>query len=401
MENEHASKNQLISTHVDDGQLIKNFISTNINMDESDLNKLSKTDLIKLILSLKANQPRIYKQRPLKPAPRRGVRDMVRYYEENFIQPPLEFRDDYKPIPEPRTKIIEIDKALKGYTKSYEIGIKNTNDPLEQLQNTRLAIKHHINKLLNEMKGLKFIETLKVTFTKMTNDDVIQKTAFFNSKAQTIINDLEIPGSLKLSEQQILNFVAQWISEGSGWTIQSIDTHYLNIVKYEPMKGSSYIQLPTELRNSAKGLINLQNNDNKCFLWCHVRHLNSQIKNPQRIKKSDKQYVNNLNYDRIEFPVTTKQYNKIEKQNDININVFGYEEKQPFPIYISKEKFEDQMNLLLITKDNNKHYVLIEDFNKFMFNQTKHKERKHFCMHCLQCFSSEIVLTALTKSTYM
>ena len=50
------------------------------------------------------------------------------------------------------------------------------------------------------------------------------------------------------------------------------------------------------------------------------------------------------------------------------------------------------MELLLITKDENKHYVLIKDFNKFMYQQTKHKERKHFCMHCLQCFSSERVL---------
>ena len=395
------------------------------NLNHKNLINLSKDDLIQIILSLKANQPRIYKARPLKPTPRarsvrdmvqdyeeniiappsefkdepkptpkaRSVRDIVQDYEENIIAPPSEFKDEPKPITTPRTKIKEITQALRGYTKSFEIGIKNNKDPLLQLQNTSLAIKHHINKLLNEMKGLKFIETLKVTFTKMTNDDVIQKTAFFNSKAQTIINDLEIPESLKLSEQQILNFVAQWISEGSGWTIQLIDAHYLNIVKYEPMKGSSYIQLPTELRNSAKGLINLQNNDNKCFLWCHVRHLNSQIKNPQRIKRSDKQYVNKLNYDRIEFPVTNKQYNKIEKQNDININVFGYEEKQLFPIYISKEKFEDQMNLLLITKDNNKHYVLIEDFNKFMYKQTKHKEKKHFCMHCLQCFSIEKILT--------
>ena len=85
----------------------------------------------------------------------------------------------------------------------------------------------------------------------MTGDDIIYKTAYFNSKPQTIINNEEILGSLQLSKQQILNFVNQWISEGSGWTIQSIDAHYLNIVKYEPMKGSSYIQLPTELRNSA------------------------------------------------------------------------------------------------------------------------------------------------------
>ena len=159
------------------------------------------------------------------------------------------------------------------------------------------------------------------------------------------------------------------------------------------MKGNSYIPLPQELRNSAKGLINLKNEDDECFRWCHIRHLNPQIKDPQRIKKSDKQYVINLNYNGIKFPVSTKYYNKIEKQNDININVFGYEEKQKYPIYVSKEKDDDQMNLLLITKGEKKHYVLIKDFNKFMFNQTKHKERKHFCMHCLQCFSSERVLT--------
>ena len=85
------------------------------------------------------------------------------------------------------------------------------------------------------------------------------------------------------------------------------------------------------------------------------------------------------------------QYNKIERQNSIKINVFGYEEKQPYPIHISKETFKDQMNLLLITEDEKKHYVLIKDFNKFMYHQSKHKERQHFCMYCLQCFSSESI----------
>ena len=160
------------------------------------------------------------------------------------------------------------------------------------------------------------------------------------------------------------------------------------------MKGSSYITLPQKLRNSSKGLINMKNKDNECFRWCHIRHLNPQDKYPQRIKKTDKQYIEKLDYSGIEFPVNIKQYSKIEKQNKININVFGYEEKQPYPIYVSKEKFEDTMNLLLITQYENKHYVLIKDFNKFMYNQTKHKERKHFCMYCLQCFSSEKILTS-------
>ena len=98
--------------------------------------------------------------------------------------------------------------------------------------------------------------------------------------------------------------------------------------------------------------------------------------------------------------MTTKQYNKIEKQNEININVFGYENKQKYPIHVSKEKYEDCMNLLLITENENKHYVLIKDFNKFMYDTTKHESRKHFCMHCLQCFSSERVLTAHKENCF-
>ena len=189
-----------------------------------------------------------------------------------------------------------------------------------------------------------------------------------------------------------MNITAQWISEGSGWTIESVDNHYLNIVQYEPMKGSSYIELPQDLKHHQKGLINMKNNDNECFRWCHIRYLNPQEKDPQRIKKIDKEYINQLDYSNIEFPVKINQYNKIEKQNEININVFGYENKQPYPIYISKEKYEKHLELLLITEDDNKHYVLIKDFNRFMFNQTKHEHRKHFCMYCLQCFSSEEVL---------
>ena len=150
------------------------------------------------------------------------------------------------------------------------------------------------------------------------------------------------------------------------------------MVTFQPLVGSSYIELPEELQNSMKGLINLKNNDNECFRWCHIRHLNPQENNPQRIKKVDKEYIKNLNYSGIEFPVTIKQYNKIEKQNNININVFGYENKQPYPIYVSKERNKDELNLLLITENENEnnHYVLIKDFNRFMFNITKHNGEK-------------------------
>ena len=105
-----------------------------------------------------------------------------------------------------------------------------------------------------------------------------------------------------------------------------------------------------------------------------------------------------MDYTNIVFPVSQKQYNKIEKQNSIRINVFGYENEQPYPIHISKETFQDQINLLLITEDEKEDYVLIKDFDKFMYNQSRHKERKQFCMYCLQCVSSESILEKHTNN---
>ena len=292
--------------------------------------------------------------------------------------------------------ITQLDQALQGYAKSYEISIINNKDPLLQLQKTREALESHIQNLLTSMNGLKFLESLKVTLSKISDGEEIQNTPVFFSTPQLIINNTEIKAALEGSQETILNKIAIWISEGSGWTIESVDHHYLNVVQYQPLAGSSYIELPEELQNNMKGLINLQNKDQECFRWCHIRHLNPQAKDPQRIKKVDREYIKNLNYSGIEFPVTIKQYNKIEKQNNININVFGYEEEQQYPIYISKEKNEDVLNLLLLTEEKEEkfpnHYVLIKDFNRFMYNITKHKNKKHFCMHCLQHFTNESIL---------
>ena len=305
-----------------------------------------------------------------------------------------------KPTEEP-TEVIEPqteatfaqkEKALRGFTRSYEISLINRQDPLIQLQNTRLLIKNNLLKVLKEMKGLKFNEVLKITFEKQKGNELIEEKPYFNTKKLTLTNEVEITNFLETTQQEIVNKIDRWISKGSAWIIKSVDGHFINVAKYRPLKGSTYIPLPEELRHPAKGIINIKNNDDECFRWCHIRHLLPQNKDPQRIKKCDKKYVEKLDYSGIEFPVSVKQYNKIEKQNNIRVNVFGYEEKQKYPIYLSKEKFNCCLNLLLITEGEKKHYCLLKNFNKFMHNQTNHNGRKHFCMHCLQGFSSERVL---------
>ena len=59
-----------------------------------------------------------------------------------------------------------------------------------------------------------------------------------------------------------------------------------------------------------------------------------------------------------------KDFSKIEKKNNICINVFCYADYMVYPVYVSKEKFKSYVDLLLITDENKSHYVSIKDFNR-------------------------------------
>lgn len=238
--------------------------------------------------------------------PGRSIQELIRHFEANpilhYTQPPRK----------KRTKITQKRRALNGYTKSFEIGVKSQNDPLVQLQNTRVSISQLFGQILAETKGFKFVETLVVTFNKRKDDKILySEPLYINGRAQIVINPNDFLPSLELSQQKILNGIGVWLSEGSGWTISTINEHYINIAVYDPLKGNSYVQLPAELQHHRKGLINIKNNDNECFRWCHARFLNPQEKHPQRIKKLDREVIQDLDYKGIEFLISVKDNGKI------------------------------------------------------------------------------------------
>ena len=88
-------------------------------------------------------------------------------------------------------------------------------------------------------------------------------SVYFNSTTKTVINSDKY--MLDRSFQEILYQIDNWINEGSGSAIESISSEYMNISIYSPLSGISNIELPNKLKNSVKGLINIKNNDNKCF----------------------------------------------------------------------------------------------------------------------------------------
>ena len=143
--------------------------------------------------------------------------------------------------------------------------------------------------------------------------------------------------------QEILYTNDVWINNGSDWKVESIESQYINISTYRPLSGSFYMDFPVELKSPRKEQINIKNKDQKCFLCCHVRHINLSKKHPDRIKKTDKKIAEKIDYDAIEFPVQEKGFSKIEVKNNICINVFGYENGLVFSIYVSDQIFEDSM----------------------------------------------------------
>ena len=96
--------------------------------------------------------------------------------------------------------------------------------------------------------------------------------------------------------------------------IDRIDSHYLNVTLYKPLNGSSYIELPTELRNPTKGLINIKNQDNEYFRWCHIRTVNPTNKHPERVKKEDKEMTEKLDYSGIKFPISKKTTKRLRRK---------------------------------------------------------------------------------------
>ena len=123
---------------------------------------------------------------------------------------------------------------------------------------------------------------------------------------------------------------------GSGWIIDQVQDIHININNYDPLAGSSYIQLPPTLRNSMKGLINVKNEDIECFRWCHVRLINPINIYRERINKTDRKIAQSLNYSGIEFPIKEKHYPIIEHRFNIKLNVFYYNKE--FNPYISYNK---------------------------------------------------------------
>ena len=235
---------------------------------------------------------------------------------------------------------------------------------------------------------------MKVEMTKGDGKRKVQQP-YFASKPYTILSQHDIENAIAKAQSAIETNIDKWTREGSGWVVTRVMCLYVNIGKYAPLTGSSYMELPDTLK-SKKAIINVKNDDQKCLMWSLLSARHPVKKNAQRVIK----YIahqDELDFTGIEFPTPLNQIPNVEHQNNLSVNVFGYSESAGIhPLYLTKDHTRDPINLLLITKvedgKTKSHYCWIRDFNRLCFEQNKHHGKTFFCTRCITPHCSERTL---------
>ena len=115
-----------------------------------------------------------------------------------------------------------------------------------------------------------------------------------------------------------------WSEAGSGWEAGDIDLAYINVARYRPVRGGTYLPLPASLAKK-KAIINVRNKDNECLKWA-IRAALFPVENGQHAQRPSKySEEDGIDYTGVDFPTPIKQIDKLEAQNEfLAINVYGW-----------------------------------------------------------------------------
>ena len=192
-------------------------------------------------------------------------------------------------------------------------------------------------------------------------------------KQEALLQVNEIDETINKAIPRILELLEKWTQRGSGWVLDRVELLWLDIARYQPLTGGSYIPLPREVEHQ-KAVINVKSKDNHCLRWALGSALFPIDKDPQRTTKYP--IEDGLNFEWINSPTPVSQVKKVEKQNNLAINVFGWDKGNVIIHHFSKQSVHiNRINLSLIEKGECFHYTWVRDLNRLLYNQSKHRER--------------------------
>ncbi|MES9885136.1 MAG: C2H2-type zinc finger protein [Sedimenticola sp.] len=291
------------------------------------------------------------------------------------------------------------DTALEGLVNIHRIyPIKEEKyDLLPFFINIKQQVINHLSNQCRKLNSIKWYMTVHTQLLR-ESEEGIQETVdtFFRSNTKILLlpDDDNADHMLNEAYQKQFKSFDEFLRRGSGWKLKNVTKMEINTVKYSPFRGSSYFEMPRNIRK-CKGVVNIKNKDTKCCIWSVLAALHPARHNPQRVNNY-KRYETNINMTGINLPVSAcdKTFRKFENQNNISINVFGFEKGVAFPIYMTRLKAcVNRVDLLYMKRGEKGHYCCIKNLNRFLCHTKGNSRAYRYCRFCLQGFTSARVLT--------
>ena len=299
--------------------------------------------------------------------------------------------------------ILEYDQGLEKEKSAFEdFAVKYTIQGIPGL--TPIQFFERINKTLKDFftyhRNIKFKMILVCIMEKQTiqqNVGVVgleEGKSYFTSGTYNNIKSTDVDKLIKICIDGIEGGIENYQETGSAWYFKEVEKLEIHTVEYNPTKGSSYIPLPDWISNK-KAIVNIENKDEKCFLWCILRYLHPRDRDEERLKDL-KKYEFSLNTKGITFPMKLKDITKFEKLNPElpGINVFSDDDMVIYPLRMAERDCLNSIDLFLYEEDGVSHYTLIKNFHRLIKSQkTASKNGKIFiCKKCFTHFTKEELL---------
>ena len=285
--------------------------------------------------------------------------------------------------------------ALSNFAEKYVIDGKPGLTPLQYFAKIVTQLKEFLRNHRNiKVRMILVCETEQQIIEKVKRISKInfsEDEAYFQSETHINLEKTDVKVILSRMLREIMIYLADYQKNGSGWYFKEVIRLEIHTVDYKPMNGKSHIPLPDFLMRK-KAIINMQNKDDKCFLWSVLRYLHPREKHSTRINDL-REYENDLNFKGIEFPVKVKDIQKFENQNPNvpGINVFSINDNNKiYPLRLNKKDTKKSIDLFLFSEDENQHYSLIKNFSRLVRSQTTSDCRKlHICKKCFTHFTKK------------
>ena len=209
----------------------------------------------------------------------------------------------------------------------------------------------------------------------------------FNSGTHINLESTDVNKLIDINVKKIIEDLEVYQKNGSGWYFKEVVNLEIHTVDYNPMNGSSYIPLPDWISNK-KAIVNIENKDQKCFLWCILRYLHPRDRDEERLTGL-KKYENSLNTKGIDFPMKLKHISKFENLNPSlpGINVFSVNDNKKFyPLRMAEKDCLNTIDLFFYEQDGISHYTLIKNFTRLVKSQITSSKNGLFYI-CKKCFT--------------